>query len=611
MTPNQANYLIRFRTYLIRLFSWMLIFAGAAPVGAQTTPISNPFVDSLQRNLQRAKDDNAKLYALKDLADYYTGTNPELSEDYARQGQQLADLSRDRSLMVKAYLWNGNLHLSMAETAGKIKAALSDFEHAEKLARDNNLSSELGFALIGLARGWRVSGDYAKALNYNHEALAEANTGNDDSLKVFANLSLGVTYKTRNEKLLAFRSFLEALDVAELSKNQTLIRNVYSYIGDIYSSMGDYEKAIDYYVKMIALEDKSNPYPLLDDYNHLGRLFVKNKQFDLALAMYEKSIHLADSLHFPKSKIQSYLNIANMYFNSDQLQKGMRYMNSHEELLSYFKTSGQQVFLDQGYGAVYTELGMYDSAAYFFKKAEPVIETMTDSYFGRYEFYREYADFFSKNKQYDQAIAFYLRARKIGQQVNDIELLQNSDKELDTMYMRKGDYKTASVYNSEYNLYKDSLRALAKESDILKLAVDNDNRRRERLAREDEEATRRRHNIQYVGATIGIISLFIVLVMLGLFRISPRIIRALGFFSFIFLFEFIILLADDQIHEMTHGEPWKVLVIKIFLAAVLLPLHHWLEHKVIHYLSTRRKISTEGWLSFKKKEVAAEETSLG
>jgi len=147
---------------------------------------------------------------------------------------------------------------------------------------------------------------------------------------------------------------------------------------------------------------------------------------------------------------------------------------------------------------------------------------------------------------------------------------------------------------------------LARESDVLKLEVDSDNRRRERLTKEEEERKQRGHNIQYMGFTAGIAALFIVLVMLGFFMVSPRTIRALGFFSFIFLFEFIILLADKQIHEWTHGEPWKILLIKIFLAAVLLPLHHWLEHKVIHYLSTRKKIvPAGGW--FKKKAARGEE----
>ena len=52
----------------------------------------------------------------------------------------------------------------------------------------------------------------------------------------------------------------------------------------------------------------------------------------------------------------------------------------------------------------------------------------------------------------------------------------------------------------------------------------------------------------------------------------------------------------------------KILLIKIFLAAVLLPLHHWLEHKVIHYLSTRKKIVPSGGWWFKKKAAAQEAT---
>ena len=59
--------------------------------------------------------------------------------------------------------------------------------------------------------------------------------------------------------------------------------------------------------------------------------------------------------------------------------------------------------------------------------------------------------------------------------------------------------------------------------------------------------------------------------------------------TFIFLFEFIILLLDRTIQAWTHEEPWKVLLIKIVLAAGLVPLHHWLEHRVIYCLSHRQK----------------------
>lgn len=92
--------------------------------------------------------------------------------------------------------------------------------------------------------------------------------------------------------------------------------------------------------------------------------------------------------------------------------------------------------------------------------------------------------------------------------------------------------------------------------------------------------------------------------MLGIFSVSHATIRILGFFAFIFLFGFIMLIADNQIHHWTHGEPWKVLAIKIGLISLLLPLHHWLEEKVIHYLTTKKLLNINKDTLFSKFLVA-------
>jgi tetratricopeptide (TPR) repeat protein len=289
-----------------------------------------------------------------------------------------------------------------------------------------------------------------------------------------------------------------------------------------------------------------------------------------------------------------------MYLNNDDLQKGFNYLNSHSEVKEFFAHAGMEFYLDEGYGSIYAQMGRFDSAYYFLKKAEPGIEQKATT-FNKYDFYRQFGDFYKMKGDYKTAISYYQRARAIGEEIKDLDILKTCAENLDTLYTKTGDYKTAYLFNTKYNQYKDSIRSLAKETDLLKLEVDNGNRRRERLLKEEDENTLRRHNIQYMGFTAGLACLFILLVMLGFFMVSPRTIRALGFFSFIFLFEFIILLADKEIHEWTHGEPWKVLLIKIFLAAILLPLHHWLEHKVIHYLNSRRKIAPPGIPFFGKR----------
>jgi hypothetical protein len=78
---------------------------------------------------------------------------------------------------------------------------------------------------------------------------------------------------------------------------------------------------------------------------------------------------------------------------------------------------------------------------------------------------------------------------------------------------------------------------------------------------------------------------------MGIFKVSESTIKVLGFFAFIMFFEFIILIADNKIHHYTHGEPWKVLAIKIVLIALLLPFHHWLEKKTIKYLTSHNRLT--------------------
>ena len=49
-----------------------------------------------------------------------------------------------------------------------------------------------------------------------------------------------------------------------------------------------------------------------------------------------------------------------------------------------------------------------------------------------------------------------------------------------------------------------------------------------------------------------------------------------------------------KIYSITHGEPWKDLLFMIALAALLVPLHHWLEHRVLHYLTSHNRLTSAG-----------------
>jgi len=574
---------------------------GDAPSGVRVTAPSakqagagyDYWPDSLRRELAHATSLSEKAKWDLLLAQYYYGNDNVQSDAYGRQAVEAAEMSRDRMVMIRTYIGNGNRYMTNGGLKSVLNLALENFHRAEDIALEDKLDEEMVLADCALARAYRQGGDNDRSLAYCNQAVTLAGEVDNDTLQTMAYGQLGYTYLDRNEKLPAFRNFLKAMDIAEQSKKDLLIRNVTQDLADFYTNIHEYDKAIDYGVRNEDWDRKLRDFSdLAFGYNTLGRLYADKKEYDIALGYYEHEIALGDSIHYDLININAYFTIFRLYLDSRQYQKGMTYLDHHPMAVNYIDRIGLHFYIDECYGEAYMQMGKMDSAAYYFNRAEPQMEDNGNSFL-KSKLYDALGDFYLRKSDLPKARDYYLKERVVGQSTGDLQLLRDAALMLDSVYLQMHDYQSAYIYHEEYTRDADSLRNLARATDLLKLEVDNDNRRRDREAKEEEEATEHRHNVQYMGFTVGLVVLFIVLVMMGWLAVPPSVIRTLGFLSFIFLFEFIILLTDKQIQGWTHEEPWKVLLIKIALAAVLVPLHHWLEHKVIVYLSNRKRFKAE------------------
>jgi tetratricopeptide (TPR) repeat protein len=289
-----------------------------------------------------------------------------------------------------------------------------------------------------------------------------------------------------------------------------------------------------------------------------------------------------------------------LYFASNNPTKIFTLLQDKKDLVDLMKGIGYTAPVDYLIGAAYAELLQFDSAHFYMKKAAPFYESQaTEAY--RNNFHTVYAGLYKKQGDWKNSLLYYNKVFEYAKRTDDLETQKAISKELDSVYQRSGDYKNAVLYAGIFNQLTDTLVQLSKDKDLLSVELDNENKRKERELVRAEEATNRRHNIQYMAITVGIVTLFLILVLMGLFKVSAGTIRIMGFLAFIFFFEFVILLADVQIHHWTHGEPWKILLIKIVLIAMLLPFHHWLEEKVIHYL-TNKDLLKHGRLKFLTKK---------
>lgn len=555
--------------------------------------------DSMKAELAKATTPEQKVKCLDELSRVMMNINPQQGDEYGLELIAVAEESRDRKLMVKAYLSNGIRCSYFAVKKEYISKAIEFYNRALLVARENRLDEDAGAVQLYLSSIYLNVPDNDKALSYATQAFSLISTLANDSLRAEAHNVYGHVYKVKNEKILALRNFLSALRIAEEIKNHSLIRNCYLYLSDFYSSIEDYDKAIDYfsmaYKKLDVVNEKNVPYQRVVYMNSIGNLFAQKKSYDIAISYFERSIAMADSLKFSSLKIPGYVSLLNQYLRIDQPGKALAYMSSPagENLKKYLGNFGMSSLIDHVYAVIYRDLGQFDSANYYFNKAKPAFEK-SNTEATNISFYGQLAKFYKVSGNNQKAIEYYLKVKEMSEKSGLLENIQNAAKNLDTIYSRMGNFQLAGKYNVIYHQYKDSIDKQNREKELAQVEADDEQQRQAKLLKEKEENDRRRKSTQLIAIAIFIAALFIALVMLGMFKVSKGTIRSLGFFAFIMLFEFIFLLFKKNITGITKGEPWKDLAFMIALAALLVPLHHWLEHKVIHYLTSHNRLTTSG-----------------
>jgi tetratricopeptide (TPR) repeat protein len=556
-----------------------------------------PIVDSLKSKLAKTEGAEERFKILSKLSRILMNSDRKESDRYATQMMQEVELSRNRSLMVRALLIQGDRYSYLMTQKEMVDKAINYYNQALQLANSSKLEKEKAQSLMALSAIHLAIPELDKALNYTNQAYAVVNGLKNDSMRAVVHNSFGDVYLVKRERLLSLRNYLMALRIAEETKNGYLMRASYRNLAAFYGDIKEYDKAIDYSIKakdkLGELSVENSPYQAIVDMNTIAGYYGAKKNPEMAIYYYEQAIRKADSLKYEPLKVLAYINILNQFITDDQPKKALDYFNTNPDLKRYIIQFGYPHVIDQAYGVIYTGLKQFDSANYYFNKAKPVFES-TGTPVSKMGFYVQYASLFSKSGDYPKAIEYFTKAKELADQTSTLEWQELVSKQLDSVYSKSGNYQQAYVYNGLYHKYKDSLQKLSEEKDVMQMELQDEQERIKRKAEEEKLALDRKHQVQYMGITVAIASVFLLLVLFGIFQVSVTTIKILGFFAFIFLFEFIILLADNQIHHATHGEPLKVLAIKIVLIAMLLPLHHWLEHKVVSYLSSRRLIIPKG-----------------
>ena len=554
----------------------------------------NHKIDSLITLLQKATSDSAKVMISGKLAEYFYIYQLDKAGDSMLQKQlNIAEFSQNKYLVLQTLFGNAIANISNWRSKETFDRAITFLNKGLEYAKTTGNQDYIALAYARIAALYRKRGQLENSFYNANIAFTSSLNIESDSIKILAAIELGDTYLAKGETLLAFKTYINAYDKAVDIDNIPLQSEVLHRYSSLYQNLGNRDQAKENLYQSLELNRKNkNNEGLINDYIDIARL-TDEKTF------IEKAIHLADLLNLEKQLIQAKRLMFGYYTyiigNSDST---INYINSNPDLKQVFLNGGKASF-NWNLGSVFQYANRMDSAIYYFKLAEPFFDRDYDIR-TRQTLYEQMGECYSKMEDYKQSIIYFEKALSLIPQYNDPAKEARFTSSLSKFYSRLENYKMAYEYSNRSAQLKDSLQQLSNLRDIAVVEVNNEKRNHEKELEAQEKRRLVKRNLQYMAITVALTVIFLVLIIIGTLPVSPLTIKILGYFAFISLFEFIVLLIDNFLHDIAHGEPLKIWLFKIIIIALLVPFQHYLERGMIRFLASKKLVTIKEKVSFKK-----------
>lgn len=304
-------------------------------------------IDTLQKQLTAATTDERKVELLGSISRIYMNQDLAQSDKYGQQMIEVAERSRNRKLMVKALLTNGERYSYLSGRKDNIDKAISYYMQGLELAKKNKLDEQMISAYLALSEVSRNIPDAEKALNFCNQAYSYIGLIKNDSLAARVSMEYGSVYLLKNEKILSLKNYMNAVRLSEDLKNDGLLRAGYNRLSTFYSMIDDQDKAIDYLVKAYEKLDHNKtgqtPYNKIQDLTRIGDLYAAKENYDMAMSYYNQGLRIADSLKYDPIKALVYKSIVNNYLFKTA-SKGIRLFQSASTIKGFFTNSELWLF---------------------------------------------------------------------------------------------------------------------------------------------------------------------------------------------------------------------------------------------------------------------------
>ena len=387
---------------------------------------------------------------------------------------------------------------------------------------------------------------------YRHQPLSDAKTKenilllkswfekqNDEAGKNYTNLGLAMILEKNGDFAGSLNLLFLVLPKFEQRKDSLGMFNTYRLIGGTYMSAKDYVQAAKYSKKEIDFAN--NDKDLLSRiYNGIACIYGEGKMSDSGMVYAEKAVKMDGELKNDFQLAISTSTLGENYIAAGEHDVALPFLRRSA---GYYKRNGapspyMDAYLKNDFAEVFLATKMYDSSKYYARQALVISVPLGIK---------------------DQSMRSYEYLYKSFEQTNQQDSLNK--------------------YFRLTMLTKDSLLDLEKVKSIQALTFQEQLRQQEADAEKAKAEEERKENIQFALISFGIITFIILFLLLSRSVITnTKMIEFLGVVALLIVFEFLNLLLHPFLERLTHHSPILMLLALVGIAALLVPLHHKLEH---------------------------------